>query len=48
MAKKGNPSRPKDINKLAKLIADISTGEVTEEPITTQAKPHSGKKKRTL
>ena len=26
-----NPKRPRDINELAKLIADIATGEVKEE-----------------
>jgi hypothetical protein len=45
MAKESKPHRPKDINKLAKLIADISTGEAVEQRVLPEVLPD--KKKRT-
>ena len=37
-----NPKRPRDTNQLAKLIADIATGEVTD------AKPDEGKNEESV
>ncbi len=45
MAKKAHPYRPKDINQLAKMIVDISTGEVTENTNPPQIKLPAKKKK---
>jgi len=42
MAKKARPARPKDTNQLAKRIADIATGEITEQKIPA---PKPAKKK---
>lgn len=33
-----NPKRPRDANQLAKMIVDISTGEVEEKPESFKAK----------
>jgi len=36
------PSRPRDMNQLAKRIVDISVGEVEDEPMTEREKnPHA-------
>lgn len=32
-----HPKRPRDINQLAKLIVDLSTGEAEEAPVTPAA-----------
>lgn len=33
-----NPKRPRDVNQLAKMIVDISTGEIEEKPESVKAK----------
>lgn len=32
------PKRPRDVNQLAKMIADLSTGEIEEKPESVKAK----------
>ncbi len=38
----GRPKRPRDANQLAKLIADLSTGETAETPVKEVSARRSG------
>ena len=49
MAKKRTPDRPRDMNQLAKLVVDLSTGEASEnqpEPTTKQERAAKGGQER--
>ena len=38
-----NPKRPRDVNQLAKMIVDISTGEIEEEAPVESPKAKAGR-----
>ena len=49
MAKKRMPNRPRDMNQLAKLVVDLSTGEASEdhtEPTPNQERAAKGGQER--
>jgi hypothetical protein len=43
MSKTSRPSRPRDMNQLAKQVVDLSVGEATEDPVEPETKknPHA-------